>query len=502
MAKVLKKGDLESASSDPEELEGDLISAREAYEVEEAELKTRRKLPPIPAKVEFEEMVAWLGKLTAEQKKHTKIYVYRKWPWIDRKMADPDRPKYIEIFDSDDEGDKLGGLNKPHMISTHGGGRYEFWILDLDRASRQKVAEARLEIPMAEAEPQVNMEELLIDHPKNQAFVNLMIAKGKLRGDGSIVEDSMTAPGIKPGGEVQFVTATLSKLVDRLLDERRREGQAITPGIEREALNKSLEMTTEAYKMAMNNALSRDDKTAAEELERLLNIVKGMQPDTKGDDRMFGLFQTMLTMQTENQKTMIELMKAQNTGGGDVEKMKGLFEIVGLAKDTFGGGGKGSTLETVLSHSGPILSNISQIVANVVSLRKGGPVQPIEKVPEGQGQIGQGASSQPGEQAMTVESVIRQYGQYILQHVNGGTKGDDFVDLLGDVMGRSSAMSLHAGLSSVGNEGLLQVMESIPEFWSQVKDKEVLKDFVDRFVRYHELGPVEEVPEGGAGGVQ
>lgn len=519
MPKVKKTEDLDTnqgSETDDEIRAEDVISAQQAFEEEETLLTADRALPTLPIHTSFEELVTWLKKLKKVQVDHVKVYVYRKWPIINRKMADPDRPKYIDLLDGKAQDSATPDMmDKPYMITNHGGGRYEIWVVDTDKASKQKVTESKLDIPIADALPILNLDELETDHPKNQTYVNLLISQGKLKSDGSIVEDqNMSAPGAKGGNEVQFVTATLSKLVDRLLDERRREGQTITPGVEREALNKSLEMTTEAYKLALNNAVSKGNEGEVEKFERMLNVVKGMQPDTKGgDDKMFALFQTMLTMQSEHQKTMIELMRANTSGKSETEHFKGFLDVAMGMKDMFGGGGKSNALETVLQHGGPILGHVSQIVANVMMLRKGGQPVPVDRVPQA-GQAGQrGAGALPAgnpeqeqqqqqQKGQTVHDVIRQYGGFILQHLNEGTKGDDFVDVLGDIMGRTAAFNLHASLSSVGQDGLLQVMEAIPEFWEQVKDKEKLKEFVDRFVRYHELGDVEEVPESGAGGVQ
>lgn len=492
------------------------------------ELQDKFKLPKPPGKrnVPFNQFVDYLDLLTPEMWGHVEIYVYRRRPVVDNKQADPNAYNYIDVVNEP--------LNLDYMINTHGGGDYGFTMKD--RNSDATVCEADLTIAMSQYEPILDYRTLDMNSRTNKTYIKRLKASGILTDDGEVNTVAATGSG---KGE----TAILSKLVDSLMmqvnkltdREQQQLRNAATADPASAAIIRIMEKGHEqSLKMVQGEKDAGGPNQTIQLITAIMTMMQSLAP-AKGDSPSW---ETILKMQSDNHKAVLEIIKenkdAQATketkGGllgtlGELTQLKEVLDTLGL---TDGGkrGGRREWYEAVLENLAPVAeralgtvdkyldysmkvaggsvlnqqrpqpTTTSNPTANnpqqTVVIHPSGPqpvpnqptieVEPVETRVVQQDQIIQGAIS-----------LIQSHGPLIIEHMNGSGDGAIFADNLVNMFGRP----MYNRIKQLGSETLLKAMQAVPDFWTSAQaclegTPESVNKWVDEFMGYPETLPPEE----------
>ena len=438
-----------------------------------------KKFPPRPGnKITWDEALKYLASFDPEKHwSHCIVYVWRLWPIIIK-----DHPKYIDKITS------MENMSYEYMKSVHGGGTYKFIIADTDR--REKEIEFTLQIPITEAMPKINYEELDIGHRENKSYVQKLIAEGIITPEGKPMFDE------KHRTEISAVVSGMQSIIQQLLAER----QNAPRGADAEALNRSMDLLSTAYNKAIEAAAAHNEKDAVDQLTKVVEVVRSMveQSKPKQDD---SIWPQILQLQRESHDRQMELMrqlvetvKSQGKPESWLDEFMKLKEVFGLKLSHERG--TDSMLETVLRYAVPLSESIGRIVANVAALRGVTPqpppgAGPPATVPAPSPNPNPNPSLDPKDE---FKSVLRQYGGLILNAINTGVSGADFAYSIVQLFG----MPMYGMIRNIGKDNILEAMKSTPEFYDQVKFiMPQVEQFVTEFLEVDLTAPLEDEDENG-----
>lgn len=489
--------------SEPNKLEP--VPAREIDKMV-AENRAKRALPKVPGKmVDFQALVDWLAPLTEDMWRHIMIYVYRHTPVIDKLRGKPDGVKYIDVISEPP-------FNLQYMIEKHGGGKYGFSICDTDLRKFSQIFDAKLSLPIAQYEPKINLEELVIEDRDNIPYVARLKAEGRLDKDGKPVDmnNRQSIGGNGNSGNVDSnAVLGLAKEFINMFQKMNADQQA-------NIRSKLVESEGESLSKSMGNILI--EKMKQEDPAKFVTMITGlltaMKSQTADTSTQSNLLDRVVNMQAEHTKTMFEMMKMQieslreskqaqepEEKKSEIEKLKELLELVKLVK---GGGSTSSprewpdiALDFAKELGVPLLTTIN----NLFSLKKGGAQAPLQTTPPIQmpTAIPQGVATgvadinsnmNPGnisnQNLNQLLPIINQFGGMIITKIQNGVKGWEFAEDLVRFYGPAP----HAMVSKFGVDGVLSTFKQLPEFWQQLEPiwgEAYLKTWVEEFIGYEEI---------------
>ena len=470
------------------------------------ELKKSLTLPDPPAnRCKWEQAQGYFNLLTEEQKEMIKWYLYRQKPAIIKQ-----KPFYIQE-------PSYGIPDYDTIVAMHGGGNYRMDIQDAGKS--KKMMEVFLTIPMSTA-PKIDLEELDMNDPSNKGFINQLIADGKINRDGQVVQPNSsnnTTSGL-PDAMIKMQDSFMNAYM-RMTEAQQR--QLIEAGNKKDDLGGTVgAILIEKMKQDNPNGLlpilieAMKTKNSATEFAPIFTVMTTMMTQ-------------MSTMQAENMKMVVELMKEKNNGkekeddelggGTFIEKMKSMIELAGMIK-----GGKvaeRSTLETVVDGVSAVLPSVMQTIngwlnfaamqrqgmagvpmpnispsgapmpnmaqempslpppANVVEMPKPTPGQPVPP-PTGENM----AAAQLGQ-------LLQLQGGLIFSHLE--REGDLFADVVIGMFGKPA----WAMMAKMSVDEIVTVAKSAPQFWNQVAStygEPYFREWITQFKNWEVLSKQEE----------
>lgn len=462
------------------------------------EEKEERKLPLFPAKhIDANKDFLywdWQNKLTDEDWNRVTCYLFREWPWIDRKRVDPKQynniGKYGSKWNKDDH----------EFLTTHGSGKYKVIISDNSRGKGNKgnqIGIARFEVSNPDYPPVFILEELVAEHPSNKGITAKLVAEGKLNLGGDIVDNS------KGGSDNAALIGLLTQLINK-------QGQQ-QPVKDTTADNMAGIFKT-THETAMSMLKDQVNSDSPDKFVKMLGAMKEMIPKPESSNATLDLIVKMQTemvkVQADNQTAresmmirMMEMMNAKNEGADNFDKeldrMMKLKELIGAE-----GGGKKNTLETVLEYGAPVAIKLMDTIMGFVNVKNAVDGLKRQQAASVVQASAIGAAKEQAEldkESARVEEEIRKEkviempaqgipfafllkngaGQIIISSMQRGVTGDQFADSIETQHGRLE----YDKIASMGKDKIIAEMQTVPEFWSQVVPSSIEK-FVEEFIAY------------------
>jgi hypothetical protein len=431
-------------------------------------LKSALTLPDPPAnRCKWEQAKAYFDLLTPDQWEQVQTYIYRTKPIITKP-----RPFYIDLIS--------GRLDYDNILALHGGGEYRLDVQDHGRS--KKIMEVTLSIPMSIA-PKLDLAELDFNEPKNRGFITQQIAEGKITRDGTPVQPNTPPPGNLTVPEAMMKQSQEFMQLFMRMNETQRQ-QLIEASKNKDELGGTVgQILIEKMKQDNPNGMMpmflefmKTQKNSTSEITPLVALITGMMNQ-------------MVTMQSENTKVLIEVMKT-NKEKPESEEGKGPFdnlkELLELAKMVKGGGSvEKSTLETIVDGistvAPPLLQTIGQYL-NFASVSRQGVMgtpmpapgdimQPPGNMPQPTAQlpppnvIQMPQPKQELQQMSPIQSVAQTFaaqGKLIYTHMenSGALFAQDIINLYGKPIWQM--------ITKFDDATILAGAKTVPEFWNQV----------------------------------
>ncbi len=234
------------------------------------------------------QLFTYWEKLDRIQPDRVSAYVYRTWPVIDKRWQDPKATLHIRketaAFPDPDEW-------RSEMLHRYGSGNYKIILTD-DALSKGIGQTVITDLRDPEYPPVIdNLDELVLDDPTNQSFLEGLRQKGILPGQRE--ENDMAA-----GEMAQALTGTIDKLTDKLAARQKEEPTVTTqPTSATDAAKEAITMAREVFKDGIelgkaSITAQADAKVAAVEaqakaadpmssfntLTKLISVVQSLQP--------------------------------------------------------------------------------------------------------------------------------------------------------------------------------------------------------------------------------
>lgn len=479
------------------------VRNREIDKAAEA-LAERHVLPKPPAKtLNWEQMQQYFALLTPEMWSHLIVYVYRLRPRIIRQLKDPKLPNYIDCLSEP--------FSMEYMIQRHGGGKYMCEVNDASNTKRGPGAESchlfrcYAEIDEVMHEPKLNYEELDINHRENMSYLSLLQHRGVLDNKGQVVNNNQQASGNGMNTEViKEILGFVSKL-----NSEQQTALRSKLGPDEDSLGKSV------GNILLEKMKQEDPTKQVAMLSELLKALKEIVGTSKPNDNS-GVFDRLIQMQAEYNKTILELMKEHRReprpteGAGDnwLENVDKIFSVMDRFQGLRGGGGRRTGWDIGLDYARELVVPGLQTLNNFLAMRTGKPITPITPTPapgafdpyanpqalrqhaqalttppQAAAPAAPGAPAAPPAAAPGNElvAVLQQYGSLVVNALNNGTPGYDFADYLCGLLGTAT----HAMLSGQGEPALLQTAMSVPEL--SMFGEPRLRTFIHEFVCYEQF---------------
>jgi hypothetical protein len=303
------------------------------------------------------------------------VYVWRTYPVIDKKILDPDAVTNIGKMEAapDDPTEW-----RQAILHQFGSGNYKLMLKDEGKGINKAIAQTFITDLNDPEYPAVidNYDELVMDHPSNQSFIEKLRQQGKLPGENELAQQESTAA----------LTGTIDRLANKLVD---REGQPATPAaipstteVAKEAMGMAREMFREGLDLGQATVQAKADAKVAEAkaaasagdptqsigmLTQLIALAKSLMPATPTavegqSEAMTTLIGKLVDRESTTQGQLVtflqnqinalsarpaatnpEVAVAAQTAKPDdfVTQLKKLGELKDTMQDIFGGGGGG-----------------------------------------------------------------------------------------------------------------------------------------------------------------
>lgn len=459
---------------------------------------------PRPSTKTFRDNQAWYDYLASLTPYWDRLvwYMYRTWPQIYR----PDQQKYIDC--------RAESINEDWILKNHGSGDYMFILNDANKPKNAKeVCKAHIKINNPDYEPMVRLDELDTQYKGNRQYVDRLVAQGKLTPEGRPV--STQTPVANPNDPA--LVGLLGRLIDKM--DKRDIGKLSDPTDT--AINKAFEVMARGNQAATEMMLAQMKQEDPDKLIKLVTMVMALIPKVepapivKQDD---GVWKLLLETQNKNFEGQMKLMEkiveisSRNKGeGGDeddkldkfMDRMMKFNELMGMG----GGGGKKSTLETIMQYAAPAVVQALGTINNILALKaqnpgaaqvesgtalanKGGA---IDTTATEVTQVGEQMKQQNVAQQAAIIQSLKAYGDMIVAAVNRGEQGDAFGESIDRLFGPESGV--YTGIAALGEDKMIEYLKTDPQLWGKLAPVEArLRVFIQEFIKYG--SPDDEAEEG------
>lgn len=415
--------------------------------------------------VAVEEFAGQVAGLTPDSP--LELYIYRLWPLIDRKLSDPDNPKYIEKLPAYQTApDVLAWLKK-----RWGSGKYQLRLNDplAGRGSAQ-VAQARVEVVDPDFPPVVHHQEVL-EVKDNQSYIEGQKVRGLWR------KETMNQDQSAASVAVERLSETVSELVGKV------------------TADKPAPAADETGQMAkLLGLVELLDKRRPDTFELVAKVREMLAPPDNTQ-----LFKVMMENQAAMMRLLLERGQAAAAPADPVEQLEKAASL--LERFGGGGGGGGSIVRDLLAALPAVAAAWGQTMAMAraaapAAPHDGGPgLMPAPVAPPVMPAAAPVASA-PGLAAGLPPEVARllELGQRAMRAFARGVSGDDFA--AGLVALEDDGEEVYLQLAGLGRQGILDALKASPH-WPGLAPREAeLAAWLDEFVSYG----TEDAPTGGQAG--
>lgn len=470
-----------------------------------AELADKHTVPKPPGRqLDWDQMQAYLALLTPEMWSHVSCYVYRLRPRIIRQLKDPASPNYIDCIGEP--------FDRDYIIERHGGGKYMIEATDSNRppihgSNNTHLFRCFFQIDEIRYEPKLNYEELDINSRENMSYLQMLQHRGILDAKGQVVQNQSQQSSNAAGINADVIKEILG-FVSKLNTEQQTALHARL-ATDKDDLSKSV------GNILLEKMRQDDPSKQVQMLSSLLTALKEIVGTSKSDGNG-ALYDKIITMQSEHNKTVLQLIeritqanrKEENPEAPDeFDRLSRVLEFAEkLSAMRGGGGGHRNGWDIGLDYAKELGLPLVQGITNIFALRRGQQLTPITGNPGAPAAFDPYANPQAMRQhASTINAqqpppmpmstatastpllqLFQQYGGLLINALNGHTAGFEFADYVAGLFGDST----HAMIANYGEETLLQTMMSIPEI--AVFGEPRLKTFVNEFIHFEQFLQPEE----------
>lgn len=444
----------------------------------------------------------WMASLKPEHWSQLSWYMYRTWPRIDR----PERERYIDIG--------TYPITEQWILENHGSGSYMFIVNVAGKPKgANKICQANIEkLDDPQYPPKINLAELDTSYPGNKFFVDRLIAEGKLRPDRSVA--NMTPQG---GGLSDQI---ILKLIDKL--DQKQLSQLKDP--KDSAIQAAFDIIGQGNKASTQMMLDQMKENDPDKLVKLVEtIFKLMPKPVEHKDDSTNQMMKFLEIMNKKDETIVGLMTKmmeakiptnnEDSFDKSLDRFTKLFELTGMLGG-IGGGGKKSTLETVMQYTMPVAEKIFGTIQNLLAVRANAEAIKNGKSPSQTNQLVVSAASpqvnkaegdeeieevseaetpsnkkdvrsvmeQSGEEQMNlIRQGLKQIAPKILEAMSRNTSGSAFAEGIENFMGPA----VYDQLAALGEDQIFSIIKSDQQLWSKLQPIEgKFKLFVKDFIAY------------------
>ncbi|MCX6596629.1 MAG: hypothetical protein NTV70_09710 [Acidobacteria bacterium] len=371
------------------------------------------------------------------------FYLYRQWPIINRKQADPNNPKNVAKYSYE------GGDLRKLIHREFGSGEYGLKVVDPTKPTgQQRLAQTEWTFNDPDMPPQLDVEELTLGHPRNRSYEDGLRRQGKLKQEVEEVADT--------------ATEQLGSIANRALDE-------------------------------LAAARKKPEPVASSD-SSLLGIVQMLFTQQQQAAQQ----QTAMMMELFKSSRQVQAPAPPPAATSLAEQLALLRELREAAADFSGGSArpvKSTLMEHVISALAPSLPHVLAVLTRL------GTAPAVGAAPVAAGQVPAAVPEAApvamvnhpieGVEDVTMKMGLRfmEVGQQALKAFERGRTGDQFAEAL-ETMADDGA-AVYEQLHSVGFDGIMQVVRTLPA-WSILAAREAeVQQFVREFLTYGEAA--EEV---------
>lgn len=344
-----------------------------------------------------------------------------------------------------------------HLKAIHGGGKYEL-LLNADNRRPNSVAKCILEVPLAEADPILDIRELVRGGPATEQLVRKWKQEGKVAelptGELVAIAPGQPAPGAPAQASTnQVFERFMARAVDQVFE---RQGSSIGElvSVMREAREQAKEqgggnVATEMLLKFTLDQLAAAQQREANMVQQLFEIKTGRNTGRQSD----GLDVTVSTL-----KTLSETFGIQTNGGGNAPHW-----AVALV----------SELGKVAA---PMLGAFMLMKQGITpGMPTAPPSTPPAALPEQAG----AAPAPPPQQVNPQLAEMHRFGARVLQLLDKDRPGDEFAMSLVDMMGDEA----YERLKQAGAPTLTAALRSFPDLAPEFDRRaDKLQTFLQAFV--------------------
>lgn len=497
---------------------------RREIDKEADKIRERTTLPKSPGKeITDREWETWAKLLTDVMWESIVCYLYRRRPKIIRQLSDPNNKNFI---------DKIVKIIdiREYVRRMHGGGNYQMKVVASGPGERS-VCNVNIDIPIDEAIPILNYDELDLNAPENVGYKGYLINKG-------IIDDKGKTMAQNTGGGQSITGADMVSMFDKFLkltSEQQTQlmlsmKQQPNDGIGSKVGDILLAQMQQNDPNKMLTALASVKDLFGKQgggMEAIIPLFVSMLQNTTTQT------EHMLKMQAEQHKATIEMLKEMKTPRAEGESMMGnmksAFELFEMIDGMRGGGGSRGPWEIGLDYAKEIGVPLVQAITQIYSMAKGvsgvaqptgnNAVTPKSATPTGKqittGDIARARAAEAAREkpaqyngtpapptqvaepqveivepeldptSQEIQGLLMQTGGIITAFMNNGQDG---VDLAQSVVGMYG-VATHAMIAKHGEERLFQEAKACAPLWDKLSifGDEKVKAFLHEFVNYEQL---------------
>jgi hypothetical protein len=299
------------------------------------------------------------------------VYVYRTWPMIDRQKLDPEAHKYIDKMDKAPDPAQW----RQEILHRYGSGNYKLILNDAGGSTKSVCQTLISDLRDPDYPPVISsLDELVMDDPSNQSFLEQLRQKGILPGENDLsqaataevltgtikdlskqlAEQNKPQPAAQPAPGANEVVKDTMTLVGDMFNKGIALGEKTTQAkadAEIAAARASVAASDPSASMgmltqiiALARSLAPTPATAAGATQDFTAILNNMaQQNSALQQKIFEVLQSQINTLAQT-KPAVTVDNATGTvvpakSDDLVSQMKRLGEMKDLMQDIFGGGG-------------------------------------------------------------------------------------------------------------------------------------------------------------------
>jgi hypothetical protein len=528
-----------------DELEPEFIKKREVLDKKAEKIKDSVKFPKFPSRqVSVEVLQEWVNMLTIDMLPNLFIYVYRHFPIVVNQLADPDSKNNIEKLSGTTENGKNEKLNDIYnwIKREHGGGLFRLDIIDIAQPPKvHRIGECRINIPMMEVDPILNLHTLDVENKENRAYVNKLIAQGKLHGrTKEVIEPSKGGPTTEVYGFMKDMLEMVKGMSQSQVDSLRKqlsanEGNSSNKDLQ-QIMIEVMKQNDPAKLIGLINAITstKSKESNGDSVNLQLVLIKMMELQSQANTAMMGFMMKMMDVFDKMLGAFerFTAMKGGKGNGDDDDRPKGIWDRVAdiaervaeplsmviankmMMPSMVPGNGNGNQGQMGMTGTDNNAGSRYTPPASALPNKQIAGTKPYNAYDPNTNRAAQQAAQRqanvvpqqqvnpqvvnnPQQQQQTpltpqqeLTQAIMMYGNMIMNALNSGMTGEKFAQWVVEGFGIQPIMSIRRFTL----EQVMETVKSIPEFWNAVSalGEEYIGNWIHEFATFEPGGKVVE----------